>query len=217
MRVKLTTGLATLLAILPFGMASASPPVAATESGRVQGTVSNGVNSWKGIPFGQTTAGANRWRAPQPVAKWTGVRDATSYGHDCMQLPFPSDAAPLGTTPSEDCLVMNVWAPASAGKDAKLPVIAWIYGGGFVNGGSSPPTYSGEPLARKGVVFVSFNYRLARFGTFLTPQLEAESPAGQPTGNWGYMDQLAALQWIKRNVAAFGGDPSNVTLVGESA
>jgi para-nitrobenzyl esterase len=112
---------------------------------------------------------------------------------------------------------MNVWAPERTAKGAKLPVIAWIYGGGFVNGGSSPPTYSGENLARKGVVFVSFNYRLARFGTFLHPQLVAENPDGGAAGNYGYMDQLAALQWIKRNVAAFGGNPGNVTLIGESA
>jgi len=217
MSLKLVNGLAALPAIVAAAVASAAPPVAATDSGRVQGTISNGVKSWKGIPFAASTAGPNRWRPPQPVAKWRNVRDATSYGHDCMQLPFPSDAAPLGTEPSEDCLVMNVWAPEGAAKGAKLPVIAWIYGGGFVNGGSSPPTYSGENLARKGVVFVSFNYRVGRFGTFLHPQLIAKNAAGGPAGNYGFMDQLAALQWIKRNVAAFGGDQGNVTLIGESA
>lgn len=204
-------------AIVISSAASAVSPVVTTESGRIRGSVNDGVKAWKGIPFAATTAGANRWRPPQPVAKWSGTRDASSYGHDCMQLPFPSDAAPLGTTPSEDCLVMNVWAPQSAAKGAKLPVIAWIYGGGFVNGGSSPPTYSGANMARKGVVFVSFNYRLGRFGTFLTPQLIAEQPNDPALGNFGYMDQLAALKWIKRNVAAFGGDPGNVTIIGESA
>jgi para-nitrobenzyl esterase len=218
MRVRLIKTLLALSAgIGAVSAVSAAPPVATTESGRVRGTVSDGVKAWKGIPFAATTTGANRWRPPQPVAKWSGIRDATSYGNDCMQLPFPSDAAPLGTTPSEDCLVLNVWAPANAAKGAKLPVVAWIYGGGFVNGGSSPPTYSGANMARKGVVFVSFNYRLGRFGTFLTPQLIAEQPNDPALGNFGYMDQLAALKWIKRNVAAFGGDPGNITIIGESA
>ncbi|MBW8753840.1 MAG: carboxylesterase family protein [Sphingomonadales bacterium] len=212
MGLKLITVLATHCAIGLAGVASAAPPVVPTESGPVRGSISDGVKSWKGIPFAATTAGANRWRPPQPVAKWREARDATQYGHDCMQLPFGGDAAPLGTEPSEDCLVLNVWAPDKAAKGAKLPVIAWIYGGGFVNGGSSPPTYSGENMARKGVVFVSFNYRLGRFGTFLLPQL-----VGENAGNYGYMDQLAALKWIKRNIAAFGGNPDNVTLIGESA
>ncbi len=197
--------------------AAAAPPQAMTDAGRVQGTLSSGVKSWKGIPFAEPPVGANRWRAPQPAAKWSEVRDASEYGHDCMQLPFPSDAAPLGTAPSEDCLVLNVWAPEGAAKGAKLPVVAWMYGGGFLNGGSSPPTYSGANLARKGVIFVSFNYRLGRFGTFVHPRLTAETSGGEPVGNYGFMDQLAALRWIKRNVASFGGNPGNVTLIGESA
>ena len=217
MGLKLITVLAAICANAVVGVASAAPPVAATESGLVRGAIGDGVASWKGIPFAATTAGANRWRPPQPVAKWPGVRDATQYGHDCMQLPFGGDAAPLGTEPSEDCLVLNVWAPEHVAKGAKLPVIAWIYGGGFVNGGSSPPTYSGDRLARQGVVFVSFNYRIGRFGTYLLPQLTAEATGEWPAGNYGFMDQLTALRWIKRNVAAFGGDPDNVTLIGESA
>ena len=195
--------------------ALASPLEVPMDTGIVRGSTSHGVQSWKGIPFAKPPIGANRWRPPQPVAKWHGVRDATHYGHDCMQLPFPSDAAPLGTEPSEDCLVVNVWAPEHKARGAKLPVIAWIYGGGFVNGGSSPPTYSGANMARKGVMFVSFNYRLGRFGTFLSPQLISEN--GEATGNFGFMDQLAALRWIHRNIAAFGGDPHRVTLIGESA
>ncbi|QIK77872.1 carboxylesterase family protein [Sphingomonas piscis] len=206
---------AALLMIALSGTASAAGPIARTESGQVSGSVGEGVKSWKGIPFAAPPVGENRWRAPQPAAKWAGVRQATDYGHDCMQLPFPSDAAPLGTAPAEDCLVMNVWAPERAKAGAKLPVIAWIYGGGFVNGGSSPPTYSGADLAKKGVVFASFNYRLGRFGTFVHPQLTADG--GMPAGNYWLMDQIAALKWIKRNIAAFGGDPSNVTIIGESA
>jgi para-nitrobenzyl esterase len=191
-------------------------PVVATDAGKVQGAVAGGVASWKGIPFAAPPVGDLRWRAPQPPAPWSGVREATAYGNDCMQLPFPSDAAPLGTPPAEDCLYVNVWRPAKARASARLPVIVWIYGGGFVNGGSSPPTYAGAALAKQGVVLVSFNYRLGRFGFFAHPQLTQRAD-GEALGNYGYMDQLAALRWVKRNVAAFGGDASNVTIVGESA
>jgi para-nitrobenzyl esterase len=190
--------------------------VVAVDTGKVQGAVAGGVASWKGIPFAAPPVGDLRWRAPQPAAAWSGVRAAQAYGNDCMQLPFPSDAAPLGTPPAEDCLYLNVWRPAKARTSAKLPVIVWIYGGGFVNGGSSPPTYAGAALARQGVVLVSFNYRLGRFGFFAHPRLTQQA-GGEPLGNYGYMDQLAALRWVKRNVAAFGGDASNVTIIGESA
>ena len=186
-----------------------------TSNGVVEGTTEAGVQSWKGIPFAAPPVGALRWRAPQPVASWTNVRPAKSYANDCMQVPFPSDAAPLGTPPAEDCLYANVWRPA--GSKGKLPVIFWIYGGGFVNGGSSPPTYSGANLARQGVLFVSANYRVGRFGTFAHPQLTAANPDNGLLGNYGILDQIAALQWVKRNIAAFGGDPHNVTIIGESA
>lgn len=181
--------------------------------GTVRGAEADGVIAWKGIPFAAPPVGANRWRAPQPVTHWTGVRDAREYGHDCMQTPFPSDAAPLGTAPAEDCLVLNVWRPASA--VGKLPVMIWIYGGGFVNGGSSPDVYSGAKFAEQGIVFVSFNYRLGRFGFFAHPALTAAREG--MLGNYGYMDQIAALKWVKDNIAAFGGDPANVTVFGESA
>jgi para-nitrobenzyl esterase len=137
------------------------------------------------------------------------------YAHDCMQNPFPSDAAPLGTPPEEDCLYLNVWTPATPAK-TPLPVMVWIYGGGFVNGGSSPAVYDGSHFARRGVVFVSMNYRLGRFGFFAHPALTQESPKG-PLGNYAFLDQIAALQWVKRNASAFGGDPGNVTIFGESA
>lgn len=212
------------LCILVAAGAAVSPTIAspalqievATNAGRVRGIFENGIRSWKGIPFAAPPVGRNRWRAPQPAAKWKSVKAAARYGHDCMQLPFPSDAAPLGTAPAEDCLVLNVWSPGRA-TTGKLPVIVWIHGGGFVNGGSSPPTYSGEGLAGRGVVFVSFNYRLGRFGTFVHPQLAGEDADGGLVGNYGFMDQIAALQWVRRNIAGFGGDPGNVTLIGESA
>lgn len=184
------------------------------ETGRVKGMISDGIAAFKGIPFAAPPTGANRWRAPQPAASWQGSRPATSYGPDCMQFPFPGDAAPLGVPPHEDCLYINVWAPSQ--RSARLPVMVWIYGGGFVNGGSSPSVYDGTQFARKGVVFVSFNYRLGRFGFFAHPALTKESPSG-PLGNYAYMDQIAALKWVKKNIKNFGGDPRNVTLFGESA
>lgn len=195
--------------------AAADPLVVAVENGALRGNVEDGVLSFKGIPFAAPPVGDLRWRAPQPAADWDGVREATAYQADCMQLPFPSDAAPLGTEPAEDCLYANVWKAADA--EAGLPVMVWIYGGGFVNGGASPPTYSGAPLARQGVMVVSFNYRVGRFGTFAHPQLTAADADGGRLGNYGYMDQIAALEWVQRNIAAFGGDPDKVTIVGESA
>lgn len=201
--------------VLPAVAAAQDGPVVAIDTGQVAGATEDGVESWKGIPFAAPPVNELRWRAPQPATGWDGVKQTVSYGHDCMQVPFPSDAAPLGTPPAEDCLYLNVWRPAAAGE--KLPVVFWIYGGGFVNGGASPPTYSGANLARQGVLFVSANYRVGRFGTFAHPQLTAENADGGLVGNYGYMDQLAALRWIQRNIAAFGGDPSNVTIVGESA
>lgn len=213
-RHKVIAGLAALLA-LSMTVTQAASKVVAVDSGKLRGSEAAGVSSWKGIPFAAPPVGAHRWRAPQPHASWRGVRDATQYGHDCMQLPFPSDAAPLGTAPAEDCLYANVWRPARVAK--KLPVIVWIYGGGFVNGGASPPTYSGANLAKQGVVVFSANYRVGRFGTFAHPLLTKENPDQGRLGNYGYMDQIAALEWVHRNIAAFGGDPHNVTIVGESA
>jgi para-nitrobenzyl esterase len=194
---------------------AAAAPQARTEAGLVRGSESDGVIAFRGIPFAAPPVGPLRWRAPQPAAAWSGVRDATQYGADCMQKKFPPDAAPLATTPSEDCLYLNVWKPA--GAKGPLPVLVWIYGGGFVNGGSSPPTYAGTELAKQGIMVVSFNYRLGRFGTFAHPQLSAANEDKGMHGNYALMDQLAALQWVKSNIAAFGGDPARVTIMGESA
>jgi para-nitrobenzyl esterase len=205
-----------ILTSVPLSASAQDTPVSVTvETGALKGSIEDGVASWKGIPFAAPPVGALRWRAPQPAAAWQGERDATAYGHDCMQVPFPSDAAPLGTPPAEDCLYANVWRPAKAG--GKLPVMVWIYGGGFVNGGASPPTYSGAELAKKGVLFFSFNYRVGRFGTFAHPALTRAHEDGGKLGNYGTMDQIAALEWVKRNIARFGGDPANITLLGESA
>ncbi len=190
-----------------------SAPMVTFASGTVQGGVANGVEFFKGIPYAAPPVGRLRWEPPQPPAHWDGVRDATRYGSDCMQNLFPYDAAPERTTPSEDCLYLNVWRAVGA---RNLPVMVWIYGGGLVIGGTSPAAYDGTHLAAKGVVLVSFNYRLGRFGFFAFPALTAEHPHGL-LGNYGYMDQIAALEWVKANIAAFGGDPNNVMVFGESA
>ena len=214
------TRTASLLSLAAAGIlltSAASLPSTETkiDSGKLQGASKDGVTSFKGVPFAAAPVGDFRWRPPQPVKPWSDVRKATEYAPDCAQLPFPGDAAPLGVGVAEDCLYANVWAPdGSAGK--KLPVMVWIYGGGFVNGGSSPAVYDGSQFARHGIVFVSFNYRVGRFGFFAFPALTKENP-NEPKGNYGYMDQIAALQWVKRNAAAFGGDASNVTIFGESA
>lgn len=188
-------------------------PTVKISSGLVQGVSQNGITSYKGIPYAAAPVGNLRWAATRPAATWDGVLSADSFGADCMQLPFPSDAAPLGTAPAEDCLFVNIWHAEEVSSEPK-PVVVWIHGGGFVNGGSSPDVYSGEKFAEKGVIFASFNYRLGRFGFFGHPALTAEDGG---LGNYGYMDQVAAMKWIKENIAAFGGDPNKVTIMGESA
>jgi para-nitrobenzyl esterase len=198
-----------LLGVSDMAMAQ----VVRTASGPVRGLAEHGVLAFKGIPYAAAPTGANRWRAPQPVKPWAKVRAATSYGADCAQAPFPPDAAPIVTKPAEDCLFLNVWKPAAAKPGAKLPVMVWIHGGGFVNGGSSPAVYSGHNFARDGVVLVSINYRLGRFGFFAHPGLAAEGGGG----NFGFLDQIAALKWVRANAAQFGGDPAKVTVFGESA
>ena len=204
------------LSVLATRALYAQAGTVAIDSGKLQGVTQGPVEAFKGVPFAAPPVGELRWRAPQPVKLWAGVKKATSYSADCMQIPFPSDAAPLGTTPAEDCLYLNVWRPAGTPPDAKLPVMFWIYGGGFVNGGSSPAVYDGSKFAEKGIVFVSANYRLGRFGFFAFPALTKTDADGM-LGNYGFMDQIAALKWVQRNIGAFGGDASNVTVFGESA
>ena len=211
---------AWLAFVAAWGMVQAGGALAAqtrvrVDSGVVRGAVHEGVLAFKGIPFAAPPVGPLRWRPPQPVSGWSGVRPAVSDGPDCLQLPFPEDAAPLRGALSEDCLYLNVWRPAHAVSHA-LPVMVWIYGGGFVNGGTSPAVYDGSQFARDDIVLVSFNYRLGNFGFFAHPAVSAEQRGGM-LGNYGLMDQLAALEWVQRNIAAFGGDPGNVTLFGESA
>jgi len=208
-----------LLSVLPLLVGYTSTVYATAmvsiSEGEIHGITESGIDVFKGIPYAKPPVGDLRWRAPQPMDKWSGVLDATQYGHDCMQEPFPSDAAPLGTEPAENCLVLNVWKPHKKVTE-KLPVMVWIYGGGFVNGGSSPDIYNGESFAKNNIITVSFNYRVGRFGFFAHPALSAENKDGV-LGNYGFMDQIAALKWVNNNIRQFGGDPENITVVGESA
>ncbi len=176
----------------------------------------DGVRSFRGIPFAQPPVGALRWREPKPAQNWTGVRNADQFGARCMQRTGPgADYWFRSTEMSEDCLYLNVWTPAKAASE-KLPVLVYIYGGGFQNGDGSEPRYDGESMARKGMVAVTMNYRLNVFGFFAHPELTKESPH-HASGNYGLLDQVAALRWVQRNIAAFGGDPKRVTIAGESA
>ena len=160
------------------------------DSGELEGVATERVVAFKGIPFAAPPVGNLRWKAPQPVAPWTGVRQANAHGHDCMQEPFGGDAAPLGTPPDEDCLVLNVWTPKTK-PSGKLPVMFWIYGGGFVNGGSSPEVYDGSRFAEAGVVLVSANYRVGRFGFFAHPALTKEA-----AGPLGYRQPGRIAAWL---------------------
>jgi para-nitrobenzyl esterase len=188
-----------------------------TDNGVVEGTISadSQVRIFKGIPYASPPVGALRWKAPQPAPPWTGVRSATEFGARCMQGRIFNDMVFRDPGPSEDCLYLNVWTPASS-ADVRLPVMVWIYGGGYVAGASSEPRQDGENLAKKGVVVVSFNYRLGLFGFLANRELDQES-GHNASGDYGLLDQVAALQWVHRNIAAFGGDPDNVTIFGESA
>lgn len=187
------------------------------DSGKVKGKMSadGQVRAFLGIPYAAPPVGPLRWKPPQPAAKWHSARSATSFGSHCMQPKLYTDMIFRDPGQSEDCLTLNVWTPAMK-KNAKLPVMVWIYGGGFTTGGTSEPRQDGEHLAHKGVLVVSMNYRLGVFGFFALPALAMESP-NHAAGNYGLMDQSAALRWVRRNIAAFGGDPANVTIFGESA
>lgn len=186
-----------------------------TQSGDVQGVTDQDVLAFKGIPYAAPPVGALRWREPEPAPEWQGVRKADGYGKACIQTPGLSAAN--GGDPghlSEDCLYLNVWTP-KAESSARLPVMIWIHGGAYIFGAGGLPLYDGRPLAEKGAVVVNFNYRLGPLGFFAHPALDKERPGGPM--NFGLLDQVAALQWVRRNIAQFGGDPGNVTILGQSA
>ena len=214
---------AAIVAASAIGIpASISDPVAIA-TGRISGaTLSSGVRAFKGIPFAAPPVGELRWKEPQPAAKWDGVRKAEQFSNVCVQPSQPSRVPnnvtvdlPDSPKTSEDCLYLNVWTSANRANE-RLPVMVWIFGGAYTEGGGSSKHNDGENLAKKGVVLVTFNYRLGPFGFFTHPELTKES-GKNASGNQALADSIATLQWVKANIAAFGGDPNNVTIFGESA
>ena len=199
-------------ALLTIGLSSSSIAQSGkvkVEGGWIKGTVTEDLSIYKGIPFASPPVGELRWKAPQPVEKWEGEKQTTVYAPS----PYQGGNPPSGK--SEDCLYLNVWTPAKSAKD-KIPVLVWIYGGGFSFGSTAEPGYEGTKLAKKGVVLVSIAYRVGQLGFLAHTELSAENP-NHVSGNYGLLDQIAGLEWIKRNIAAFGGDPDKVTIFGESA
>jgi para-nitrobenzyl esterase len=205
-------GVAALGAVATTALAQVQS--ARVTGGEVQGVVVDGIASFKGIPFAAPPVGENRWRSPQPVVPWSGVKNADTFAPGCMQ--DTGFAARLGapTAVSEDCLYLNVWTPAKSSAE-RLPVMVWIYGGAFVGGATNWPLYDGTHFAKKGVVLVSVAYRVGAFGFLADPELSRES--GHGSGDYGLEDQIAALRWVRDNIAQFGGDPRRVTVFGESA
>ncbi len=201
---------ALIAALLVSSTGSAQP--IASPAGAVEGTASGSVIVYKGIPYAAPPIGDLRWREPRPIPSWKGVRHATTFAPACMQ----TGASMPGETPpavSEDCLYLNIWAPKHAHR---APVIVWIHGGGFTNGNASMPLYWGDRLAGRGAILVTFGYRLGALGFLAHPALTTES-ASRTSGNYGLLDQIAALKWVKANIAALGGDPARITIAGQSA
>jgi para-nitrobenzyl esterase len=211
----------SLLCALPISLtwAAVNDPVK-LEAGSISGVAGSNpaVRVYKGIPFAAPPIGDLRWKAPKAAPSWTGVKKADAYGTSCMQVPYPENspyASENSAKIGEDCLYLNVWTGAKSAKE-KRPVMVWIHGGALTRGSGSTPNYDGEHLAEKGVIVVTVNYRLGAFGFFSHPELTKESDRNA-SGNYGFLDQVAALEWVQHNIAAFGGDPKRVTIFGESA
>ncbi len=220
MQIGMRTVCALAIAGIVLGMSAAvhaDSLTVKTEQGKVQGkTINDGkVKAFMGLPYAAAPVGDLRWKAPEPPARWKGERDATKYGAHCAQGPVFADMIFQDSGQSEDCLFLNVYAPASSTVKSKLPVMFWIHGGGYSGGASSEPRHNGDFLPLKGVVLVTINYRLGVFGFLATADLAKE--ANGVAGNYGLLDMVSALQWVKANIRNFGGDPDNVTIFGESA
>jgi para-nitrobenzyl esterase len=197
-------------------IASDTLPEVHITSGIVRGVTNGDVSVFKGIPYAAPPVGEFRWRPPQPVVAWQGVRDASKFCPDCAVVDFGSNQSSIAQGTSEDCLFLNLWLPAGAKQGEKLPVMVWIHGGAFLFGSGSQPGFSGAQFAKQGVILITINYRLGRLGFFAFPALSKEHPE-EMKGDYAYMDQIAALRWVQQNIAAFGGDSKNVTIFGESA
>jgi para-nitrobenzyl esterase len=211
---RLILGIATIVSLASVSYAAQGPIVDAP-AGLLEGRVEGAVNVFKGIPYALPPVDHLRWKPPSPMPRWDGTRAADQFGATCYQPKIPSSNLYADDLPdmSEDCLFLNVWAPADAHN---APVLVWIHGGAFQTGSGSEAIYDGSRLAARGTIVVSINYRLGILGWLAHPSLSAESPLGV-SGNYGLLDQIEALRWVQRNIAAFGGDPSNVTIAGESA
>jgi para-nitrobenzyl esterase len=214
MRIRIWSAVLVLSA--SWTVLSAAPDVVKVDGGQLAGTIAGGARVFKGIPFAAPPVGDLRWKAPQPIIGWEGTRPADKFGPQCVQTPYPvgSVYAMEPAPQSEDCLYLNVWTTASAGD--KRPVMVWLHGGAWTRGASNIATYDGVALAKRGVVVVTANYRLGPLGFLAHPELTAESPQ-HSSGNYAILDHVAALRWVQRNIAAFGGNPGNVTIFGESA
>ena len=206
-----------VFALLLGGMAKADPLIVGVDQGKLRGKLINGgaVRAFLGVPYAAPPVGPKRWAPPQPALPWKGVMDATQYGHHCMQGHVFGDMQFPDAGDSEDCLSLNVYVPARLKTGTKLPVMFWIHGGGYAGGAGSEPRHNGDFLPGKGVVLVTINYRLGVFGFLALPEFAAEQSGSG--GNYGLMDMVAALRWVKENIGAFGGDSSQVTIFGESA
>ena len=208
---------AVLAAMIPATLSSQTPPRVTVDAGALEGTIdsASGVPVFWGIPYAAPPVGPLRWQPPQPAPHWSGMREATRLSHNCMQVHVWDDIDPFPAGVSEDCLYLNVWTTKVGSSGPKRPVMVWIHGGGYFAGFGGEERHNGARLAEKGAVVVTFNYRLGPFGFLAHPGLTAESPH-HGSGNYGLLDQIAALQWVQRNIRQFGGDPRRVTIFGES-
>lgn len=204
------------LTVITFAVCAAERPVVKVETGSLQGVIEHNMQVFKNIPYAAPPVGDLRWRPPQPALSWNGTRDASKFGESCPQQYIKNLSDGLGLPGSEDCLKLNVYGPVKPGKN--LPVMVWIHGGGLIVDGARDPQFTPINLIKNGVIVVTVDYRLGSLGFFATKELIEEAKAkGEPVGNYGTMDQIASLKWVKKNIQAFGGDPNNVTIFGQSA